>query len=248
MIILGNDKIYVGHRTPAGGWLSSLSENTIKPDQPISKLQREKFLILQSNQEFLLRMARIRTKFGIFTKTFKDQLEWAKNLYKTKKTSETKSDFDKEIQKLLHDFHISERWQQAIEYYVIFNKSPKNLIPPALDFCFGDNLHSITIKINRNTTLDDIKETWKEIEKSKSALKVLSEKYETDDGRRILKFRKPKKHTPIREFQKYKKTYQLRQKGLKYRDIAKQLGINDYSVVGIYIKRFKKAIRENELY
>jgi len=241
-------KTYIDHRSLAGAWLSSLSEDIIKNKQPVSKIQKEKFLILQSNPDFLLRMAEIRTRFGIFTKTYTDQLEWAEYLYKNKTKDKTKNDFDKEIQKLLYDFRVSARWKPAIEYYVIFNKSPRNLIPPALDFEFSDNLHSITIKINRITTLDDIKETWKEIEKSKSGLKVLSEKYETDDGRRILKFRKSKRYTTMKEFQKYKKAFRLRQSGLSYVQIAKELGESNYPDIGVFINRFKRIIRENELY
>lgn len=243
-------KVHVGYNSPAEEWLSSLSEDIIKANQPVSKLQKEKFFILQSNPDFLLRMAKIRTQFGILTKIYKDRLEWAKNLYKTKKINKTKSDFDREIEKLLYSFRISKRWQKAIEYYVIFNRSPQNLIPPAIDFWVNSDFHSIVIKINRNTTLDDIKENWKEIEKNKSALEILSEEYKTNNGRRILKFRKPKRYTPIKEFQKYKKAFRLRQSGLTYMQIAKEMGFGKihYSDVGIFINRFKRIIRENELY
>lgn len=41
-------------------------------------------------------MAEIRTKFGIFTKTYADQLKWAENLYKNKTKGKTKSNFSME--------------------------------------------------------------------------------------------------------------------------------------------------------
>lgn len=243
-------KSYVGSRTPAEKWLHSLLEDITESKQTIPKSQKDKFFILQSNTDFLLRMADIRTKFGLFTKTFKDHWEWAENLYKSKMAGETKSDFDKKLQKLLYDFNIGERWQRAIEYYIILNKPPQNLIPPALDFWVDSNFNSILIKINRSTTLEDIKETWKEIEKNKDALKVFSEKYETSNNARIMKFIKPKKQTTIKEFKKYKKAHQLKEAGHSYKEIAVKLGLSesDYPQIGIFINRFKQAIKENELY
>lgn len=238
----------LGSVSPVEKWLVPLHEGVIKVDQPIPKSQKEKFFILQSNPEFFLRRASIRTKFGLFTGDFEDYFGWAEKLYEEKELGKTKDDFDKEIRALMHDFHIGQRWQQAIEYYVIFNKHPEHLIPPALDFYVDSNFHTISLKINRGTTLDDIKENWREIEKNKHYLEVLSDKYETDDGEQILKRIKPKKYSTIREFQKYKKASQLNESGLKYAEIAKRLGINDYSTVGVYIKRFKEAIKENELY
>ncbi|MFA5368938.1 MAG: hypothetical protein WC303_02935 [Candidatus Paceibacterota bacterium] len=247
---MATKQIYIGYRTTAEEWISSLSENTIKAKQPTPKSQEERFFILKSNQKFLLRITEIRTLFGLPLKNYLDQLGWAENLYKNKKTNITKTNFDKKIQSLLYDFHISQRWKKLVECYVISDSVPKSLIPPALDFYIDKNFNSIIIEINRETTLDDIRENWKEIEKNKHALEVLSETYRTDDGRRILKFKKTKRRVSIKEFKKYKKAFLLKQSGESYKQIAKTLNIHKitYFDVGIFINRFKRIIKENDLY
>jgi len=231
-------------------WFNSITTNAVEPKPIVSKSQKLKFHILLSNPDFLLKVRALRKMLGLPIKYNEAQ----KHKSRIEKLYQNYN-----ITTLLQDFKVSDRWRNAIEHYVIFNKISEHLFPPDIIYGVYNDRQSILITTNRNTTLEDIKRIWKDIEQLKSFLYVFNGAHKTPNGIIFtpqngklteVNLFKTKRKMNMTEFNKYKKAYELRGRGVKCKPIAEQLGIGkgNYPRVGIFINRFKRIIRENELY
>lgn len=141
------------------------------------------------------------------------------------------------IRALVKEFKLSPRWVRGINRYLLTN-DPETLgmfigpvISTKIDFEFDTQV--ISIEIDADTTLNDIKAIWPSV---KSAQKKL--RYKTQD-----------KFQPLRQFERNKKAYELQQQGLSYEDIAKELSNDEdvyaYGDIGKMIERYKKKVDIN---
>jgi hypothetical protein len=145
-----------------------------------------------------------------------------------------KNAFIRDIKKLAKDQKLSPRWVEGIRRYILTNDADRMgvfigpVISTKIDFEFDTQV--ISIEIDADTTLSDIKAIWPSV---KSAQKNLQ--YKTQD-----------KFQPLRQFDRNKKAYELQQRGMKYEEIAKELSTNgdqyEYEEVGKMIERYKKKV------
>lgn len=253
---------------PAESWIAGLSKGTLTfgPDLRTSKKkQKQKFIILIADPEFIKTANSIRKIFYIPENGFTDNeqcLGWAKDLYKNENR---KKSFNNIIKNLYPD-KIGPRWYPAIEYFVLFNRSDADhLFPNQVDFGIAnDNGEFILeLEIYKDTTLKDIEKIWPTIKKNqeimgkinkmkvengssgKKSKDVVITKY--DDKFIEIKRWQLKRFGSYKNFLQYKKAFKLKKQGKTYNEIASELKIG-YSEVGTYIKRFEKAIKENTLF
>ena len=143
----------------------------------------------------------------------------------------------RDIKALVKEFKLSPRWVRGINRYLLTN-DPDTLgifigpvISTSVDFEFDTQV--ISIEIDADTTLNDIKAIWPSV---KSAQKNL--RYKTQD-----------KFQPFRQFERNKKAYELQQQGLTYEKIAKELSSAKkeygYEDVGKMIERYKRKVDIN---
>lgn len=251
-------------------WVTELSKNTIAfgfGSKVSKKKQKEKFLILLSDPNFIKEVYKIREVFGIPKQGFNNDektLEWAKDLYS--KDNRVKS--FKNIIRNLYPNKIGARWYPAIEYFILFNRSDANhLFPNQVNFGIrNDNGEFILeLEIYKDTSLENIEKIWPIIKKNREIVGKINKMkignikdknpedviYTIHDNRLIkIKGWRPKRFGSYKIFLQYKKAFDLKQQGKKYKEIAKELGLyeSDWPKIGTYIKRFKKAIKENILY
>ncbi len=143
----------------------------------------------------------------------------------------------RDIKALVKEFKLSPRWVRGVNRYLLTN-NPDTLgmfigpvISTKIDFEFDTQV--ISIEIDADTTLNDIKAIWPSV---KSAQKNL--RYKTQD-----------KFQPLRQFERNKKAYELQKQGLTYEEIAKELSNAKkeygYEDVGKMIERYKKKVDIN---
>ena len=230
--------------------------------------QKEKFLLLTARPVFKDAIHRLRAEARVpqdgFSK-FEVGQSWARNL-----SDVTKGYLNAELSRILKSLDIGERWQQAIEYYWIFNQQPQDeLIPQPVDYMVENSNTALSLKVYKDTTLDDIKEIWPDIKEQQVFLGRLDAHSQSNYKKRTGRPRydgfvldpKKKRITPVvkwqpkrfgsyKNFREYQKAYEMRENSKSYKDIAKALGWGDASweKVSIYIKRFKDAVEKNELY
>lgn len=148
-----------------------------------------------------------------------------------------KNAFLRDIKKLNKIQKLSPRWVDGVRRYLLTNDPDKMgiFIGPIIttNFDLEFDTETISIEIDADTTLSDIKAIWPSV---KSAQKNL--RYKTQD-----------KFQPLRQFDRNKKAYELHQQGMKYEEIAKDLSTNEkeygYEEVGKMIERYKKKVDTN---
>lgn len=143
-----------------------------------------------------------------------------------------------DIKRLAHEQKLSPRWVDGIKRYLLFN-NPGNMgifigpvINTKIDMEF--EMETISLEIEADTTLEDIKAIWPEIKEMQLR----------------LPYTKQKKFQPLRKFDRNKKAYEMHQQGQKYREIAdmfskdgKTIGEED---VAKMIERYKKKVDINQ--
>lgn len=241
--------------SPARKWLASFLPYDYEADRVISHVAKNKFKLLCSNKEFLLRVLELRNEFGL-SSLDGNYDNWVEPVFGKKAKRLL---FDRKINELLRDFKASQRWRRVFGYRVIFGKVPDSVFPNAFDFYISPDRDSIVVELNRDTTIDDLKRGWKTIEEQKTALNILDSDIREKSikgefltpyrgGVRKLKLIKSKRKTKELELKKCKKAYELRVRGKSYKEIASELGISDKYHVNTYINRYKRELSENELY
>lgn len=142
-----------------------------------------------------------------------------------------------DIKRLAHEQKLSPRWVDGIKQYLLFN-NPDNMgmfigpvISTKMDMEF--EMETISLEIEANTTLEDIKAIWPEIKEIQSRLPYI----------------KQKKFQPLRKFDRNKKAFELHQQGKKYREIADEFSKNGKTIgeedIAKMIERYKRKVDIN---
>ncbi len=137
-----------------------------------------------------------------------------------------------DVNRLTHEQKLSPRWIEGIKQFLLFN-NPDNMgmfvgpvISTKFDLEFGTE--TISLDIEANTTLEDVKAIWPEIKEMQAR----------------LPYTKQKKFQPLRKFDRNKKAYELHQTGKKYREIADEFSKDGNTIgeedVAKMIERYKK--------
>lgn len=254
-----NDKIY---------HLLGLN-NEIKNNNPGTK-QKDKFSLLFYNNVFIKEIEKIRINFDIPKNGF-DKKEGAADAVvwhrKVKKNS-----FDKIINELLIKINASDRWKEPIEYFILFNdQKPYHLFPEPFTFYIKMDknrvLHLI-MEVFPNTSLEDIKKKWPEIEKNKQILFSPNQKIKDKEKQKSFLILDTKKgitekrnvslllrDRTINNLNKYIKIYKLKQSGKTYKEIAKMEEIKKlyigkivtYNEIQKDLDRFRSYIKNTYL-
>jgi hypothetical protein len=143
-----------------------------------------------------------------------------------------------DIKRLTHQQKLSPRWVDGVKRYLLFN-NPDNMgifigpvISTSIDMEF--DTETISLEIEANTTLEDIKAIWPSVMESQSR----------------LSYKKQKKFQPLRKFDRNKKAYELYQQGKKYREIADEFSKTGKAIgeetVAKMIERYKKMVDINQ--
>lgn len=146
--------------------------------------------------------------------------------------------FLNDIKKLVHDQRISPRWINGIKRYLLSNNLDNMAIflgpVIATKVDMELDLETISIEINEDTVLDDIKAIWPEVKERQSE----------------LLYKKRDKNQPMKNFERNKKAYKLKQEGKSLKDIAEILSDEYqkdyvYSDAADFIKKYKKIVGIN---
>ena len=146
--------------------------------------------------------------------------------------------FLRDIKRLTREQNLSPRWIDGIKRYLLFN-NPDNMgifigpvISTSIDMEF--DTETISLEIEANTTLEDIKSIWPSVMEAQSR----------------LSYKKQKKFQPLRKFDRNKKAYELYQQGKKYREIADEFSKTGKTIgeetVAKMIERYKKMVDINQ--
>ncbi len=142
-----------------------------------------------------------------------------------------------DIKRLTKEQKLSPRWIVGIKQFLLFN-NPDNMgmfvgpiISTKFDLEFGTE--TISLEIEANTTLEDVKAIWPEIKEMQSRLPYV----------------KQRRFQPLRKFGRNKKAFELHQQGKKYREIAVELSTKEKECyeedVSKMIERYKKLVDVN---
>lgn len=245
-----------------------LSRNTLRSSTKPSALLKKKFYILLSNPDFIKDSELLRVDFEIPRIGFDDSkvaIKWADHMLAT---PAIKKNYNRQLNTLLDKFQIGPRWNDSIEYYLIFNESNvDHLIPTAFDLLVekSEDKQSchLFLEIYKDTTLNDIKSLWSWIEDHKSVIgpaKITRTRGLPDSKYKVVTFDKKNKKIrkvttwkakrvsiDLTQFKKYKKAHQLKTTGLTVTAVAKQMGIT-YVNANKYLQKFKSSIENNDMF
>lgn len=142
------------------------------------------------------------------------------------------------IKKILGKYKLPLRWEESVRRYVLFNNIDLMWLPGGVTI-HGErdkdtDLEKLWIGIEDDTRIEDIIEAWPEIKFQQKQLHSY----------------KNEKFQPIRNFDRDKEAYDLKESGKKYTEIAKTLSrkynkIYGYEDVGSFIKRHKQKVGIN---
>ena len=202
------------------------------------KRQKQSINLLINRPDFEKAILFLREKWNIPKNGTKNQEEFDQlsNNIPTK-------DLLDDIKKIVHDQKISPRWINGIKRYLLSN-DPDGMalflgpiITNKIDINSG--LETISIEINEDTTIEDIKAIWSDVDNSQT---------------RLL-YKKRKKNQPIKNFERNKKAYDLHQQGKSLNEIADIFSNTEYNLknkitiadvdIADWIRKYKKTIGIN---
>jgi hypothetical protein len=202
------------------------------------KRQKQSINLLINRPDFEKAILFLREKWNIPKNGTKNQEEFDQlsNNIPTK-------DLLDDIKKIVHDQKISPRWINGIKRYLLSN-DPDGMalflgpiITNKIDINSG--LETISIEINEDTTIEDIKAIWSDVNNSQT---------------RLL-YKKRKKNQPIKNFERNKKAYDLHQQGKSLNEIADIFSNTEYNLknkitiadvdIADWIRKYKKTIGIN---
>ena len=148
-----------------------------------------------------------------------------------------RNDFLIDIKKLTHEQKLSPRWTEGIKRFLLFN-NPDNMgifVGPVIStkFDLEFETETISLEIEADTTLEDVKAIWPQIKEMQAR----------------LPYTKQKKFQPLRKFDRNKKAYELHLAGKKYREIADEFSKDGKTIgeedVAKMIERYKNKVDIN---
>lgn len=247
-------------------------------------LFRQKLELMSYKSDFQEEISFFRTHFGIPKLGFSDFsacYKWAENIeddpkkygkkdpllvyakLKDGKVFSPAQQYEEMLYGLLRTLCIAERWLEAVEYYILFNKiDAHELLPKTVIVSFtpdkitGENV--LSLRIFSDTEQSDILDWWKTIEnfqgiaKAHAGLDVRKQKDAlTASQRDVLQTVQKQKSKKVRvraelAIDKARTAYLLRKEGKTYEEIRKVIGCMQ-GQVGTYIKRFQRIVDEVRL-
>lgn len=233
-------------------------KNSSKSKKNDFSVQMEQFLIFTSKIDFVEEVLKTREKIGIPQGGFSKQKasEWQMD-YMEKHGKQ----YEALILKLLKKFQIHPRWRDAIEHFLLTNKSSISLLPKNLSWALEEvgGAWELRMSIFPGATRKDIIKIWPELKKQLrlSGYPVAAKK-STAAGDRVMiagragysELKNYQRFNSQPQFESYKKVFQLREQGMSYEQIVKEMGWkkSDYPKVGTYLARFKESLKQANLY
>jgi hypothetical protein len=202
------------------------------------KIQKQKINLLINRPDFEKAILFLREKWNIPKNGIKNQEEFDQLNNKI-----PVKDLLDDIKKIIHDQKISPRWINGVKRYLFLN-DPNNMaifIGPVITtkVDMNSDLETISIEINEDTTIKDIKAIWSEVKTSQS---------------RLL-YKKRDKNQPIKNFERNKEAYDLQQQGKSLNEIADIFSNTEYNLknrvtiadvdIADWIRKYKKIIGIN---
>ncbi len=137
------------------------------------------------------------------------------------------------IKNLLKKYKVSLRWEESIRRYLLFNNIDSMWLPGGItiheEYDRDIQLKKLSIEIEGDTRLEDIKRSWPIIKFHQKRLESHTKE----------------KFQPIKNFERDQEAYNLKQSGSSYNEIANTLSkkynkVISYDDVASYIKRHKQ--------
>ena len=132
----------------------------------------QKVELMTYREDFIKEVLGLRNEFGIPKLGFDDFdtcIKWAEKI-----TMEIELEYEHRVDDLFKHFNIKPRWKNIIGYFILFdNIDAPHLLPRSVEVCIKpDSLseRSVYIKIQPETTLEDIKNWWSIVQKWKGLL------------------------------------------------------------------------------
>ena len=257
----------------------------VKPTKS-QELYKQKLELMTYRDDFQTEINFIRKRFGIPDSGFPDFKtcgKWAQEITTSSEPEKSvkkdpmrayaklregtlfSSEYEKVLSRLMKTLDIDNRWFEAVEYYLLFNKTdahqmlPKSVVVELLAEP-KTNKQKLYLQITADTEQRDIIEWWSTVQKFQGILRSNSEIDYSKSASEILKKIKsidPVPYVAIQEKKKDRKkssltikkcrdAYLLRSEGKSYNEIKKVIGCAQ-NEVGMYIGRYKKMIRNNRL-
>lgn len=257
-------KIKLIKTSPAEGWINSLRKETRLPYLiKSSPYYEEKFRLLSTSHDFILTIGELRSHFGIYPHEMmdiKNCLVRAENLYKD---GARKRLFLSKTGKLLKNSRMSDRWREAVEYFLLFNDYPDHLFPPSFEILVHEEKNGLklSLQIFRSTTSEDIKRNWSIIAEYQSILPTLLKEKPLRKDLVVISINKRTKksclHHALTTGRKRSTVTQeklihiQRLKGTrKQSEIAQEIGLPKYDTprIGAYDRRYKNKLEAIEFY
>lgn len=202
------------------------------------KKQKQKINLLINRPDFEKAILSLREKWNISKNGIKNQEE-----FDQLNNNIPVKDLLDDIKKIIHDQKISPRWINGIKRYLFLN-DPNNMaifIGPVIStkVDIKSDLETISIEINEDSTIEDIKAIWSEVKNSQA---------------RLL-YKKRDKNQPIKNFERNKKAYDLKQEGKTLTEIADIFSNTEYNLkheititdvdIADWIRKYKKIVGIN---
>lgn len=144
--------------------------------------------------------------------------------------------FKNDIKKLVKKNYLSPRWEDKVETYLRFNENlqaPMGLVVELKNSKDDSSLEEIVLHIEKDTTLQDIKDEWKSIEFFQNKLPYKTQKtFQSIDEKNL---------------ERGKRAYELKKGGRTLKEVAKILN-EEFQIdcfwtdVSKYIERYKKQV------
>lgn len=144
--------------------------------------------------------------------------------------------FNEDLWSVVRRYRLSPRWHNGIRRYLLFN-DPDNLGMAAgvtLLTTWENGMKRISMEIDANTTLNDVKHIWPWVKRMQKG----------------LMYKQGEKFQPIKNFERDKRIYELDKEGKTLTEIANTINIEFNNAllegeVKQIIKRYKKRLNIN---
>lgn len=252
------------------------------------KLLKQKLELMACREDVQAEIKSFREEFSVPLEgfsSFNDGFEWSQNVARsydpksypasgpvnasreqgdnlqTFSNSPLEAQYKRKLTEFLRLFEIDDRWSDAVEYYILFNKiDAHEVLPKSVKIQTipdKDGRQSLQLLIRDDVEQSDVLaewpviEAWQGIVHSQQNLnfndpaKKLWKELEKIDPNPDWERQKKRKNRGSRTatFESYMLAYRLKREGKSYKEIAKELGFGaDWAKAGIHVKRSKDLI------
>ncbi len=142
------------------------------------------------------------------------------------------------IKNILQKYKLPLNWEESIRRYILFNNIDSMWLPGGIyinvEYDQDTGLHKLSVEIQDDTTLEDIKKAWPDIEFHQKHLhSYVNQKFQ-----------------PIKKFDRDKRAYELQEEGKTIEEIGEIINLEFDDALGDselkqIIKRYKKRLNIN---